>query len=552
MKPLKRFALFLVHCLMLSLAARATIVGTGLVEQPTYLGMASQPDRIPLAPVVVNSNHGFGSTGVIFESRPCYHGHFLDRGIPGYEQNLAALFGIRAEFSDPTQLPGTTLTFHLRECRPPANAAYTQEQVLAASLQCLLSSARGLREKAALTVTIQGDGIQTPEWAAKYSKPYYSEEKSADEEFEPILLPGLRIEETSLGARYIVFESARADQNVTKREPVFIPFLPEGEFESESVSLVPVWTGDTWFEPLNVLILPYLAYYERWHSGSTGRSTESVAIPHLTPPNPIFRHAGFDVNRTGKGVRIVLHTRDLSPHELAVFIFACVVSERPTLEHPMTIMIPPDALSEEYRMRLRADDSWQDGLSCDFALDPIGVKLIKGSVPGYVLKVSHGQLLVERIEGEQPSRAEDSLPSWITDAVTYIRDKAPAADRDELAEIKRDPEALRQFLPPDANEQREAMIRALLVLWKHDDSPALLENAWFAGNDRAVRAIAAVTACAKQIPGGGNRERAFDIEDLSRRFEPWEAGQRNEESHYGVASEIQKALNEWEARIAGN
>lgn len=370
MNPLIRIALLLVPTIMLPVDARARVVGTGLVEQHADLGEASRPDRIPLAPVVCNSNHGFGSIGVIFESRPCYHGHFLDRGFPGYEQNLAVLFGIRAEFSDTTQLPGTSVTFHLRECRPPANAPYTQEQVLAASLQCLLARAWGLRENAPLTVMIQGDGIPTPEWAAKYAKPYFSEENPASGNQKPILLSGLRLEENSLGVSHIVFESVPADPKITTREPVFIPFLPEGEAEAESVSLVPVWTGDAWLEPLNVLMLPHLPYYERWHSGVSGGSTESVAIPHLTPPNPICRYAGFDVHRLDTGMQITLRERDLSPHKLAVFIFACVVSEKPTLEHPMTVVITPEALSEEYRMLLEADGSWKDGLSCEFAFDP--------------------------------------------------------------------------------------------------------------------------------------------------------------------------------------
>jgi hypothetical protein len=69
----------------------ATIVGTGLIGQPAYLGNASQPDRIPLAPVIENSNHGYGAHTAIFQSRPCYHGHFLADGRPEYEHNLAVL-----------------------------------------------------------------------------------------------------------------------------------------------------------------------------------------------------------------------------------------------------------------------------------------------------------------------------------------------------------------------------------------------------------------------------------------------------------------------------
>lgn len=550
MNAFLRIALILLPAALFPKPIRATVVGTGLVHQPVYLGTASQPDRIPLAPVICNSNHGYGSNCAIFEPRPCYHGHFLDQGVPAYEQNLAPLFGIRAEFSDTTQLPGSTLTLHLRNCAPPAHAPYTQEQVVAASLQCLLARASGLRKDSPLTVVIKGDGIPTPDWSAKFSKPYFSEEEPKVGEFKPILLPGLKLEDSPLGVRYVIFESVPANPGIAKRAPVFVPFLPEGESEGDAASLIPIWPGDEWDEPLHVLSIPYLPYYEKWHGGVTGRIAESAAIPHLTPPNTC-QNPGFGVVRSDKGVQVTPSDQDLSPYELAVFIYACVVSEQPTVQHPMTLVIPSGMFSEEYRALLRTDASWKNGTSCEFAFDPMGAKLLKGSVPGFVLSRSpQNRLIVSQEVSAMPVRSEDPLPDWITDALKYIRDKAPATDLEALAWIKSNPEFLRKSIPADAPKERDDMIRMLLALWKHDDSPAALECAWYSGKERVVRALAAVLASQKRKDLAGTHEGEIDLEVECRRFDAWEAALRNEERNHLVAVAIHDALKAWEARIA--
>jgi hypothetical protein len=52
----------------LLIQVKATNVATGLIYQPTFLGEASQPERIPLAPVIYNSNYDYGSQEAIFQT----------------------------------------------------------------------------------------------------------------------------------------------------------------------------------------------------------------------------------------------------------------------------------------------------------------------------------------------------------------------------------------------------------------------------------------------------------------------------------------------------
>ena len=543
MNPFLRTALILIPVSMTALESRATIVGTSLIYQPTYLGNGSQPDRIPLAPVNCNSNHGYGSYNVIFQPRPCYHGYFLDRDTAVFDQSLTSLFGVSADFSDTTQLGGTTVTFHLRPCKPPGNAPYSQELILLASLQCVLGFAHGLQENSPLTVVIQGDGMPTPEWATKYAKPYFNEMIPDSEERKPIVLPGLHIEESGFGVRYLVFEGVPANPNIAKRDPVFVPYQNEGECDNDgTIPLIPIWPGDSWEEPLNVLSIPYLPYFERWHQG---QSSESIAIPHFTPPNPII-DSKLIVDRPEKSVDVSLHYGNLSPHDLAAFIFACVATEQPTLEHPLKISLQDTEIPNEYREILKHDSAWTNGTTCEFAIDPSTLKLTKGSVPGFSLAMQYRQFRVVMDEPGNPRNDNAPLPGWLADALTYIRNEAPAVSKEELAEIKQHPESpWKQGL-----EDRNRVIHAMLVLWKYDDNSTTLENMWFVSNDRVTRALAASLSASKRLPVNGPSMGGPDFESESIRFNSWECALRTEETSYMIKEAIKNAVEAWEKRTA--
>jgi hypothetical protein len=370
--------------------ASATNVGTGLVPQLAYLGEASQPDRIPLAPAITRSNYGYGTYGLISESRPCYHGHFLADGRPEYEQNLAVLFGVAVEFSDPTQIPGTQLTLRLKPCKPPVNAPYSQEQVMAAVLQTIVGPAYGLSKESPLTVVIEGDGMPTPPWASKYAKPYFNE--NPEDEKSVIPVPGVRMETSAMGVRSIVFTEVAANAAIKRRDPVFIPFTFEGEGDNEGVCLVPVWHGDAWSEPMNVLVSPTLPFYERW-SGHM-ESSESVAVPHLAPPNPLLGKWSFHINRTDTGTLVAPRFEEFSPTDLAAFIYACITTIQPTAECPLTISLADATVSEEYQAVLRKHPAWNEGVFCEFVLEPSTLKLLKGVVPEFRMEFRYGSLLV--------------------------------------------------------------------------------------------------------------------------------------------------------------
>ena len=94
-----------------SAIAHATVMSLGTVEQPVNLCAAADPSRIPLGPVAVESNHGYGIHEVIVAPRPCQHGAMTWKGGLELNQNLASAFGISLEIEDDTQIhEGTVLS----------------------------------------------------------------------------------------------------------------------------------------------------------------------------------------------------------------------------------------------------------------------------------------------------------------------------------------------------------------------------------------------------------------------------------------------------------
>ncbi|MFP6856545.1 MAG: hypothetical protein VCA73_04695 [Roseibacillus sp.] len=120
----------------------ATTGEVGTIEQPINLGAKADPNRIPLGPVVVESISGWGWHAIISVPRPCTHGELrMEKGIE-LNMNLASAFGIEALPSDSTNVPRAPVTIKIKDWPVPVYSPYRKEQVVAATLHCLLRSVR--------------------------------------------------------------------------------------------------------------------------------------------------------------------------------------------------------------------------------------------------------------------------------------------------------------------------------------------------------------------------------------------------------------------------
>jgi hypothetical protein len=543
------------------LPVSASIVGTGLVQQPAYLGNASQPDRIPLSPAIYNANHGYGSHSVIFESRPCYHGHFNTDTRPEYEQNLAVLFGISCELSDSTQIPGTTATFTIRRVQPPKNAPYTQEKVFAATLQTLLLHSRGMSKKHPLTVEIKAMDMPLPKWAAKFAGPYFYSDDDLDSyskggiSEKPLPVPGIRIDETSVpGVTYLIVEGVDPNPQITPQLPVFVPFTYEGESDSIPVKLVPMWPGDSWSEPLGVLTRPDLPYYEKWGSNHvTGSFKEFGPTRHQSHPNPILEYSKIVVNDDGKSCSVRVVGGEMTPEQFSAFVFACVATVRPTEGHPLILELENVVLNEGYRNLLANDPAWKGGgTSCEFVLEPTTMKLLKGSVPWYEMTLARGGISVSVLEDrEKMFYEEDPAPPWISAALARISRDLPAVSGKEVEEVTRGYRGKLLESPSGKTEDPDKILRILLALSLYQKGdPFFFEQLWWRDGDRVTRAVAGYCAIRSVDQDGVRVSLNLERELEGMRFEPLEQEMRRQELSHAIQSRLKKAITDWEKRCA--
>lgn len=543
------------------LPVSATIVGTGLMHQPVYLGNGSQPDRIPLSPAIYNANHGYGSHSVIFESRPCYHGHFITDTRPEYEQNLAVLFGISCELSDSTQIPGTTATFTIRRAQAPENAPYTQEGVFAATLQTLLLHSRGMSQKHPLTVEIKAMDMPLPEWAAKFAGPYFYSDDDLDRyskgeaSLKPLPVPGIRIDETSVpGVIYLMVGGVAPDPDITPQLPVFVPFTHEGECDSIPVKLVPMWPGDSWSEPLGVLTRPDLPYYERWGSNHvTGSFTEFGPTRHQSHPNPILESSKIVVDDDGKSCSVRVVGGEMTPGQFSAFVFACVATVRPTEGHPLKLEFDDVALNKGYRNLLANDPAWKGGgTSCEFVLEPATMKLLKGSVPRYEMTLARGEINVSVLEDrERMFYEEDPAPPWISAALARISRDLPAVSGKEVEEVTRGYRGKLLGSPSGNTEDPDKILRILLALSLYQKcDPLFFEQMWWRDSARITRAVAGYCAMRSADQDGALVSPKLERELESMRFDRWEQEMRRQELSHAIQSRLKEAIADWEKRCA--
>lgn len=146
----------------ISNSSSATSISTTTVEQPVNLGAKSDPARIPLGRVGVLSNYDYGIHRMIGEAQ------------------------------DPTQIRAFPITLRVKSRKPPRYSPYTKDQVLAATLCCLLRSAGGTPENP-LDVRVLAEGLSDKPLEGKYSGKYVTRPgKDGKDPFIP-LTPGMII-----------------------------------------------------------------------------------------------------------------------------------------------------------------------------------------------------------------------------------------------------------------------------------------------------------------------------------------------------------------------
>jgi hypothetical protein len=352
----------------------ATVVGTSTLEQPVNLGAKSDPARIPLGRVGVISNHGYGVQLMIGEARSCPDGAMRWEGGSELDQNLASVFGISVETEDSTQISSFPVTLRVKPWKPPGYCPYTKDQVLAATLWCLLRSIGGTPENP-LDVRVVAEGPDDKPLETKYSGKYVTSPGKDKNEMPPVKVAGTALEEDARGITWVTFPDVTRKATSIPPSPGMI-ILEAGGDGDGGWHVLPVWgNGRDENEFLRLNSWSAAMCYSSWHSRG------------VTEANSFLAEGGVSEFRTDRGEKsdsVIFNFPRVKEATLAADILALVISVQPTEARPLTVSVVVDEPGRYPAFRSAAGwkETHHDGaIECEFVWDAAARKLTKGSVP---------------------------------------------------------------------------------------------------------------------------------------------------------------------------
>lgn len=354
----------------------ATVISTSTIEQPVNLGTRSDPTRIPLGGVPVLNNHGFSLHPKISAGRPCPDGAMLWEGGSELDQNLASVFGISVE-ADITLASRTPVTLRLKPWKPPVYSPYTKDQVLAATLWCVLRAAGTPKDP--LEVVVVAEGADDKPLEAKYSGKYALPTDWKEEAVCPVKVPGTALEKDDRGFAWVVFPDVPRKDPFVPLSPSMIVTANRGESDSGWLFL-PVWgngnNGEKSSLHLNGWSIPM--YYSSWLPKGVSEANSLLADGGLYE---------MMVTEDDKSCHVELSYPKANKATLAASIRALVMATQPTDARPLVVSIKVDETSLSGFAPFRNLEEWSEThgtgmvLKCEFVWDAKQQKLTKGSLP---------------------------------------------------------------------------------------------------------------------------------------------------------------------------
>lgn len=316
--------------LLTGAVVNATVVALGTIEQPVNLCAAADPSRIPLGPVVVESNHGYGVHDVIVAPRPCQHGAMSWRGGVELNQNLASAFGISLEIDDDTQIHEGTVRLVLKNQARPAYSPYQREQVVAATLHCLLRSVHAT-PKSPLRVQIISENPRDQKWIKRYPTEFINRPDREGDFIDPTKIPDTEIQVDEYGVASVVFPRIKPVSPIKALRPVLLPIaLQGGDVEDPPIAMIPVWVGDTEGHAYNAIGRAYHLYYDRFN-----QATPLLQQLHALHQDRLPVH--WSVRESEEQTTLTCHFANQSQQAVSAALYAAILTIRPTVQKPLVV-----------------------------------------------------------------------------------------------------------------------------------------------------------------------------------------------------------------------
>ena len=351
--------------------AYATNVGLGTIEQPINLVTRSDPASIPLGTAIYETNYNYGIHAIISAARPCRHGTMAWEGGNELNQNLASVFGISVEPKDPTNVPYDPVVVRVKAWEKPAYSPYSKEQVVAATLHCLLRSVYA-SEKRPLRIEVVTEEGKDAAWSKKYAKSYITVDEENKPLASPTPVPGTRLETDHFGVTHVVFVGHKSKPNLAKPD-IMIAARLGGEGDNEDTcALIPVWTASTGQHPrLNAAILPCGLYHDLFNPGTSLRA-DANTLPSSD------RYLWMNQRTEGNTTNVHLSVGGVPEHDLAAALYGILLTTQPTAANPTEITLRPTSWKHDKLGSFVSAKGWKKedrggsaAITCKFVFDPI-------------------------------------------------------------------------------------------------------------------------------------------------------------------------------------
>jgi hypothetical protein len=380
----------------------ATSVGISTVEQPVNLVAHSDPTRIPLGRVGVISNYDYGIHYKIVESRPSPQGAMKWKNGSELDQNLAAVFGISLEIPDTTQIRFTPCTLRLNTWKPPAYSPYTKEQVLAATIWCLIRSV-GSSPESPFELNVVAESEDDKLLEKKYSGKYISQPDEEKKIAATSNVGGTTIEEDARGIAWVILPGTKVDKSFKPLSPALIVTENVGDGDT-GWYIMPVWgNGENPEDFLKLNNYSVNMIYSAWNSDGVQNANSSS----------IFDGGSRDLSVTHNetSTEVDLGYQYDAQEFLAANIFALILAQQPTAKHPLIVSFGMENSQLEKFTAFRKAAGWVESkpipsnpnyneLKCEFVWDAKTSKLIKGSIPCVTTNKKNWIELLTPSEGE--------------------------------------------------------------------------------------------------------------------------------------------------------
>ncbi|MES2924383.1 MAG: hypothetical protein V4819_22720 [Verrucomicrobiota bacterium] len=371
--------------LVFSSACRASAVGTSSVQQPVNLGGRADPSRIPLGRVPVICNYSYGRLGVIDEPRPCPLDPLSWAGGSEFNQNLANVSGIWVQEGDLGKTPKDPVIIHLKPWKVPAYSPYSKEQVIAATLWCVIHAAGG-RPDNPLQIRIVAEAPEDKFLESKFPTKYVTVPGEDGKPVPPVEISGTRIETDARGIPWVVFTDVKpAVPPADFPQPTMVPFknwATETD-ENSGFDFFPVWgNGGKAENPLELVFSSANLCYRVFNSH--GRQEANQLILDGYP-------GSCDASSDETGSDVFIGHPNIPQETLTAALRALILTALPTAERPLRFRMVLEESRRSYfpaflnlpRWTELKDKPGEDyfTLECAFVWDPEKQALLKGTFP---------------------------------------------------------------------------------------------------------------------------------------------------------------------------